>query len=102
MRKAEIIQQGVPAGILEEASRNSYSFKYFPDYQGEPVSLTMPVREAAYEFTKFPAPFEGVLPEGPHLEALLKHYKLDPRDYFGQLIEVGDDLVGSLTVRETS
>jgi serine/threonine-protein kinase HipA len=34
------------------------------------------------------------------LEALLLKYKLDRKDYFGQLIQVGNDLVGAVTVHE--
>ena len=48
----------------------------------------------------FPAVFEGLLLEGNQLEAMLRRYKLDRSDLFGQLVVVGEDLVGSLTVRE--
>jgi serine/threonine-protein kinase HipA len=100
MKKAEIYQQGELAGTLEELDRNHYRFVYAFDYRGEPVSLALPVREAAYEFDKFPPVFEGLLPEGVQLEALLRRYKVDKRDMFGQLLIIGEDVVGSLTVRE--
>ena len=41
------------------------------------------------------------LPEGPQLEALLRMHKIDRSDTFRQLVIVGADLVGSLTVKET-
>ncbi|WP_156812382.1 HipA N-terminal domain-containing protein [Legionella tunisiensis] len=42
--------------------------------------------------------FEGLLPEGIMLEALLRKYKIDRNDYFGQLILVGRDVVGAVTI----
>jgi serine/threonine-protein kinase HipA len=100
MRKAQIYQQGELAGTLEELGQNHFRLAYAPDYGGEPISLALPVRDAAYEFDKFPPVFEGLLPEGVLLEALLRHYKIDKRDLFQQLLIVGQDVVGSLMVRE--
>jgi len=100
MRKAEICQQGEFAGTLEELDQNRYRFVYAPGYNGEPISLALPVCENPYDFDKFPPIFEGLLPEGALLEALLRRYKVDRKDMFQQLLIVGEDVVGSLTVRE--
>jgi serine/threonine-protein kinase HipA len=100
MRKAEIYQQGKFAGTLEEIDQNHYRFTYTPGYSGEPISLALGVRDLPYEFNKFPSVFEGLLPEGMQLEALLRKYKVDQSDMFQQLLIVGLDVVGSLTVRE--
>jgi serine/threonine-protein kinase HipA len=100
MRRAEVYQQGKLAGILEELPSAHWRFSYAEDYVGPPVSLTMPVSKRVYDFSRFPAVFEGLLLEGIQLEAMLRRYKLDRSDLFGQLIVVGQDLVGSLTVRE--
>lgn len=100
MRKANVFVQNVKAGIFEELTNGQYQFRYFEDYQGGPVSLTMPVEKNNYIFTQFPPFFEGLLPEGIMLEALLRKCKLDKKDYFGQLIQVGHDLVGAVTVEE--
>src|ERR1041385_922975 len=100
MRKAEIYQQGILAGVLEELDQNHYRFSYRSEYRGPPISLALPVGEAPYEFDRFPAIFEGLLPEGLSLEAMLRHYKIDKNDLFKQLITVGQDVVGSLTIRE--
>lgn len=100
MRKAEIRQQGVAAGLLEEIDREHYRFTYMAGYTGEPVSLTMPVRPEPYESDRFPSVFEGLLPEGPQLEALLRQYKIDRNDLFTQLVLVGGDVVGALTIQE--
>jgi serine/threonine-protein kinase HipA len=34
------------------------------------------------------------------LEALLRQCKLDRNDYFGQLLRVGKDVVGAVTIEE--
>lgn len=58
----------------------------------------MPIRDRAYEFDRFPPFFDGLLPEGAQLEALLRQAKLDRTDYMGQLLTVRRDLVGNVTV----
>jgi serine/threonine-protein kinase HipA len=100
MRKAEIYQKDVLAGLLEEIDQNRYRFTYVNGYRGEPISLALPVREQPYEFDGFPAVFEGLLPEGVQLEALLRIHKVDKSDLFQQMLIVGADVVGSLTIRE--
>lgn len=103
LKRAAIYQRKQFAGHLEEsASRKGWRFVYAPEYAGEPVSLTLPVRSEPYEFDEFPPVFEGLLPEGVQLEALLRTHKIDRNDSFRQLITVGQDLVGSLTACDVS
>jgi serine/threonine-protein kinase HipA len=100
MRKAKVFyNKNILVGILTEMTENeSYRFEYDPNYIGPPISLTMPISQKIYEFNHFPAFFDGVLPEGLQLEALLRLAKLDRKDYFGQLVKVGKDLVGAFSV----
>ncbi|MCP5053743.1 MAG: toxin HipA [bacterium] len=101
MRKAEVFVQGSRAGILQEFEiGKSYTFAYNEGYAGFPVSLTMPVKQETYDFTSFPPFFEGLLPEGVQLEGLLRINKIDRYDFFSQLVSVGADMVGAVTVRE--
>lgn len=101
MRRAEVFVKGVTAGVLEEIERGTkYVFLYSEGYHGPPVSLTMPTSKKEYMFESFPPYFEGVLPEGVMLDALLKQRKIDRYDLFGQLVTVGEDLVGAVSVRE--
>lgn len=95
---AQVFQKGQPAGVLQEEPDGCYLFTYDPDYQGLAVSWTMPVKQRVYRFATFPPFFEGLLPEGYQLEALLRQAKLDRNDLFGQLLKVGGDMVGSVTV----
>lgn len=100
MRKAHVYVNGVLAGVLEKITEQEYRFMYVKGYHGEPVSLTMPITKQRYDFDQFPPFFEGLLPEGMMLEGLLRKYKLDRRDLFGQLMLVGQDMVGAVSVEE--
>lgn len=101
MRRAKVYVNKTHAGYLVEKKFNStYIFEYLDDYHGSPVSLTMPISKKIYEFKRFPPFFDGLLPEGSNLEALLKNSKVDRNDLFTQLVIVGSDLVGNVTVEE--
>ncbi len=101
MRRADVSMHDIHAGVLEEISpRTTFRFTYDPAYEGPPVSLTAPVRPEPYEYDTFPPFLEGLLPEGYNLEALLRALKIDRRDLFSQLLAVGRDMVGAVTVRE--
>lgn len=92
---------GKPAGILEEIEPGKkYRFTYFEKYSGPSVALTMPVDEKKFVFDRFPPFFDGLLPEGLLLEGLLRQRKIDKHDYLSQLIAVGNELVGAVTVQE--
>lgn len=100
MRNAEVNLHGVRTGVLTELDDGRYRFQYDDRYSGDPVSLTMPVRLDPYEFTDFPPFFDGLLPEGLMLDALLRQLKIDRQDRFAQLCAVGADLVGAVTVEQ--
>jgi serine/threonine-protein kinase HipA len=101
MREAEVFVEGAFAGKLEEAERGKkYVFRYSEGYAGRPVSLAMPTTKREYVYESFPPFFDGVLPEGVMLEALLKQRKIDRNDLFGQLVAVGEDLVGAVSVKD--
>ena len=102
MRQARVLVHGIEAGVLAELDNDVYQFIYDDNYNNAPVSLTMPVSKKVYEFERFPAFFEGLLPEGVMLDGLLRKYKLDKNDLFGQLIQVGHDLVGAVTVESNA
>jgi len=97
-RRARVMVHGVAAGFLEELADGSYRFEYLQGYEGPPVSLTMPTGRRVWRFEDFPPFFEGLLPEGEMLEGLLRQQKIDRNDLFTQLLAVGRDLVGAVTV----
>lgn len=99
MRKAKVFVDGNFAGELLEIKRElEYKFEYIEGYNGPSVSLEMPIDKKTYQFDRFPPFFEGLLPEGIMLEGLLRIKKIDRNDYMSQIIAVGEDLVGNVTV----
>lgn len=102
MRKAVVSVHNKRAGILSEENNKRYFFTYDDNYIGEVVSLTMPIHQKRYSFSHFPPFFEGLLPEGFMLEGLLLTTKIDEKGYMSQLIAIGSNLVGAVTVKEFS
>jgi serine/threonine-protein kinase HipA len=101
MRRAKVYVKGIEAGTLTEVEKGKdYLFEYLDEYNGLVVSRTMPVKERSYRFNRFPPFFDGLLPEGIQLEGLLKIKKIDKNDYFSQLMAVGEEMVGVITVKE--
>jgi serine/threonine-protein kinase HipA len=99
MKRARVFVDAVLAGHLIEWEKNQrYEFSYLEDYSYQPISLTMPLTRRIYWFDRFPPFFDGFLPEGFMLDALLRKTKLDRNDQFEQLIRVGGELVGNITV----
>lgn len=89
------------AGILsEEKKGTAYTFEYHDGYDGTEVSRTMLTTQKRYTYNTFPPFFEGLLPEGIQLEGLLKLNKIDRNDLFSQLMAVGEDVVGAVTIKE--
>lgn len=99
MRVAQVFVDEVLAGYLTEESRTLYRFEYLETYKGYPVSLTMPVKQKSFIYERFPPFFDGLLPEGMMLDGLLRTAKIDRNDHFSQLLAVGEDVVGNVTVR---
>lgn len=103
MRRVKVFVDGAFAGELQELERGKkYRFIYHTDYLGPSVSLEMPLSKSVYDYETFPPFFEGLLPEGMMLEALLKLKKIDRGDLLSQLIAVGGDMVGNVTVEAFS
>ena len=101
MRSAKVYVNRIEAGIFSEPEfGKKYRFDYLEGYSGTPVSLTMPAIQRNYTYDGFPPFFDGLLPEGYQLEGLLKFKKIDRNDLFSQLMAVGDDLVGNITIME--
>lgn len=101
MRKVRVFVKGAEAGTLSELSQGKeYLFEYLEGYKGIDVSRSMSQNINVYRFDEFPPFFDGLLPEGIQLEGLLKIKKIDKKDYLSQLIAVGDDMIGVVTVKE--
>ncbi|OQP44636.1 hypothetical protein A4H97_09725 [Niastella yeongjuensis] len=103
MRAAQIFYNGQLAGILSKDAR-IYRFVYDKNYlttATQPVSLTLPLREAPYESNVlFPA-FVNGLSEGSNKAMQNRLLKIDENDYFGLLLATaGGDRIGPLSIKE--
>ncbi|MBI9079367.1 MAG: HipA N-terminal domain-containing protein [Pseudodesulfovibrio sp.] len=99
MRKAKVFVHGVSAAEFRELEGGrEFQVEYEGGYAGPPISLVMPTSQKLFTYDRFPPFFEGVLPEGVMLSGLLTRCKINADDYFSQLMEVGADLVGAVTV----
>lgn len=99
MNRAKVFNFGILCGYLEEVIRGKeYKFAYLEGYKGRQISLTMPLEVKIYHYDEFPPFFDGLLPEGFNLEALCRRMKIDRDDTFRQLLIVGKDVVGSVSV----
>ena len=99
MRKIILKIHNEIAGTLEEQV-DGYKLQYEINYSGSPLSLALPISSKEIIFKDFPPFLDGLLPEGDQLDALLRKYKIDANDYLSQIILVGSDLVGAITVEE--
>jgi serine/threonine-protein kinase HipA len=77
---------------------SGYAFEYHPQYEGPVVFLGWDRKQGRREWKEFPPAFDGLLPEGVLLDQLLVRCKLDRSDKWGQLLAVGEDLTGFVTV----
>lgn len=85
------------AGHLTRESK-AYLFEYLPEYDDPPVFLGWDRQQQRRGWKEFPPAFDGLLPEGILLDQLLAKHKLDKADKWGQLIAVGRDVTGFVSV----
>jgi serine/threonine-protein kinase HipA len=102
VKRASVFVNQKKAGTFIEKNRSDYEFIYDENYEGPPISLTMPKNKKEFHFKLFPAFFEGLLPEGMQLEALLRDKKINRDDLFSQLLACGADCVGAVSIKEAN
>lgn len=100
MKSCEIyVNRQLAAVFTEEIPGKKYSLQYLSGYKGKAISLTLPVSSEIYRFDRFPAFFDGLLPEGLQLEHALRIHKIDRSDVFSLLVKLGADTIGHVTVK---
>ncbi|MCH8549822.1 MAG: HipA N-terminal domain-containing protein [Balneolaceae bacterium] len=102
-RKANIYVHESKAGVLEETEtgyRFQYDYQYFSKTNAEPVSLTLPLQEEAYESQVLFPFFDGLIPEGWLLDVVEDIWKVNPKDRMGLLLVSCRDSIGNVSVRE--
>jgi serine/threonine-protein kinase HipA len=97
MDKLDVYVGDQLAGSLSRTGER-HRFDYPPAYDGPPVFLGWSLVQQSREWDHFPPAFDSLLPEGVLLDQLLRKHKLDKADKWGQLIAVGQDLTGFVSV----
>ena len=102
IRRADVFFRNRLAGRLRELSEGGYRFVYDEAYvlDGEPVSLTLPVRAEPFESEAVFPFFAGLVPEGWYLRIVSPTIKVDERDTFGLLLRTCGDCIGAVSLRE--
>ncbi len=79
LRAATILNNGIPAGILQETTEG-YTFSYQADYlemeHAEPVSLTLPLQVPSFHSPILVSFFDGLIPEGWLLDITTHTWKV--------------------------
>ena len=101
-RGGRVYYQNQLAGIISE-EEDGYVFVYEVTYLKNnhlSVSLTLPLREAAYKSKILFPFFDGLIPEGWLLDIAVLNWKLNPRDRMGLLLTVCQDCLGAVSVKK--
>lgn len=101
MKKALVYFRDILAGRLSE-TEDGYEFRYEATYlarpQAEPISLTMPLREEAYQnHVLFPF-FDGLIPEGWLLDVAIRNTDISILDRMSLLLLCCKDCIGAVSV----
>lgn len=104
MRTLEIYRNGILAGLLIEADRKHYIFRYddryFMDEKNPAVSLTLPKTQKEYSSEYLFPFFFNILSEGVNRKLQSVQLKIDEEDNFGLLAATARyDTIGAITVK---
>lgn len=97
----DVYLHGDRAGTLERRSQARLRFVYSRDWVEEErasISLSLPVRELAYDHDGCAPFFEGLLPEGDFLKAISRTLHISARNPFQLLAEIGGECAGAISV----
>ena len=101
-RKGYVYIQDHYAGIIEE-TEDGYSFSYTSEYLQRPdavaASITLPLRDDAYEAAILFPFFDGLIPEGWLLDVVSHNWKINANDRFGLLLLSCKDCIGDVCIR---
>ena len=97
----DVYLHGERAGTLERRSQARLRFSYSKSWVeelGAPISLSLPVRDTAYDHEDCAPFFEGLLPEGEFLKAISRTLHVSARNPFQLLAEIGGECAGAISV----
>lgn len=104
MRKAEVYDNGILAGTLEQADGGMFIFRYAESYLANPatkgISLTLPKSGKEYHSRVLFPFFFNMLSEGANKFIQCTKFKIDEQDHFGLLLATAkEDTIGTVTIK---
>lgn len=103
MRKAAVKFGQELAGWITQ-DEQGYQFVYNKAYimqpNARPISLTLPLQDAAFKSKVLFPFFDGLIPEGWLLDLAEKNWKLHTRDRMGLLLACCKDCIGAVGIEE--
>lgn len=105
MRKAEVYDKNVLAGLLIQTDNDNYIFRYddayYMDSTKHAISLTLPKTQQEYHSNVLFPFFFNMLSEGANKRIQCHVYKIDERDYFGLLLATASkDTIGTIIIKK--
>lgn len=105
MRAAEVLINGMLAGIITETDDGKYLFQYDDAYlldsKNRAISLSFPKRKEAFVADELFPFFFNMLSEGSNKALQCMTLKIDENDAFGLLLATaGNDTIGAITVKK--
>lgn len=98
MKTLEAWIAGRPVGELILKDNGNLQFRYGADYEGPPISQSLPVQKAAHPHQAARAVFGGLLPEADVRKALAARLGLSEGNDYGLLDAVGGDVAGAVAL----
>ena len=100
-RSGRVLFKNKLAGIVWQ-DEDGYGFRYDEEYLAlpvaSPISLTLPIRQAAYVSNTMIPFFDGLIPEGWLLDITVKNWKVNPNDRMELLLVACKDCIGAVGV----
>ena len=105
MRAAEVLINGILAGIITETDDGKYLFQYDDAYlldsKNRAISLSFPKRKEAFVADELFPFFFNMLSEGTNKALQCMTLKIDENDAFGLLLATAsNDTIGAITVKK--
>lgn len=105
MRRAEVYESHILAGILEQMDEGEFVFRYddryFTDTGKRAISLTLPKLKQEYRSPVLFPFFFNMLSEGANKRIQCLEYKIDEHDHFGLLLATASkDTIGTVTLKK--
>lgn len=88
-------------GLLERGEEARLAFRYRPEWVeqgGEQLSLSLPLREEAFNDGECRPFFAGLLPEGEFLRSIARFFQISADNSFSVLREIGGECAGAVSL----